>query len=76
MSAVNTKLDEDAELEIELDREYSEVSAELLTAGDMRDCNTFEEPEKVSPVKLEAELCANKVRVKLPAMCIAAITLK
>ena len=76
VSAVNTKLDEDAELEIELDREYSEVSAELLTAGDMRDCNTFEEPEKVSPVKLEAELCANKVRVKLPAMCIAAITLK
>ena len=76
ISAANTRLDECEELEIELDRDYSEISAELLTAENMCDCNTFDEPERVKPVQVNAELCGNRVKIKLPSMCIAAITLK
>lgn len=76
ISIANTRLDEDEELEIELDQEYAEIDTELLTAENMCDYNTFDEPEKVKPVKLASELCGNKVKVTIPKMSIVSITLK
>ncbi len=76
ISAANTRLDKDEELEISLDREFSEVSALVLTSENMCDCNTFDEPEKVKPIPLAAELCGDKLKLTIPKMSIAAITLK
>ena len=42
----------------------------------MCDVNTFDEPDKVAPKALEAELDGGVIRVALPKMSIAAITLK
>ncbi|MBR0365333.1 MAG: alpha-N-arabinofuranosidase [Clostridia bacterium] len=76
ITAANTSLEEGEELIIEPDREFASVSAEVLTAGNMCDVNTFDEPDKVAPKALEAELDGGVIRVALPKMSIAAITLK
>ncbi len=76
ITIANTRLDEDEELEIEIDREYSEISAQVLTAADMCDFNTFDEPEKVKPSALDAKLSGNKIKVTIPKMSVSSIVLK
>ncbi|MCH5213445.1 MAG: alpha-N-arabinofuranosidase [Oscillospiraceae bacterium] len=72
----NTSLDEDETLEIELDRSFTDISAQVLTADNMCDFNSFDEPDKVVPKPLAVTLDGNKVSITVPAMSIAAITLK
>lgn len=77
ISMCNTSLTEAEEMDIEIrDSLYSLASAELLTAGDMHDCNTFDEPEKIIPKKLGVQLNGGKLSVKLPPMSAAVITLR
>ena len=66
ITAANTRLDRDEELVITLDKEYTSSQAQLLTADNMCDFNSFEEPSKVAPVSLKTELNGNKLTVKLP----------
>ena len=42
----------------------------------MCDVNTFDEPDKIRPQALDAALSGSTVRVTVPRMSIAAITLK
>ncbi|MGN0182583.1 MAG: alpha-N-arabinofuranosidase [Candidatus Ornithomonoglobus sp.] len=76
VTAANTRLDEEEELEFVIDREYSAVEAQVLTAENMCDYNSFDEPERVKPVKLKAELSGNKVRLIAPKMSIVSVTLR
>lgn len=76
ITAANTRLDRDEDLVITLDKEYKGAQAQLLTAENMCDFNSFEEPSKVAPVPLKTELDGNKLTVKLPKMSIISITLK
>ena len=76
VTIANTSLTEDEELEIELDKEFASVAAEYLTSDNMCDVNTFDEPDKIKPQALNAELSGSTVKVTVPKMSIAAITLK
>lgn len=76
ITAANTSLDEDEKLEIELDSDFLSVSAEVLTADNMCDVNTFDEPDKIVPKPLAAKLEGRSVKINVPHMSIVAITLK
>ena len=76
VTAANTRLDCDRELSIELDAEYKTASAEILTAENMCDFNSFDEPDKVSPKPLDTKLEGRRLTVSLPRMRVASLTLK
>ncbi len=76
ITAANTRLDEEEELEFVIDREYSSVDAQVLTAADMCDYNSFGEPEKVKPEKLEAELSGSRLKLTAPRMSVVSVTLR
>lgn len=76
VTAANTSLEEDEEAEIEIDCDVTDVEAEVLTAENMCDYNSFDEPNKVVPKSLEVVLEDGKVKVTVPKMSIVRITLK
>lgn len=76
ITVANTSLDEDEPLSIALDKEFGTIDAEVLTAENMCDYNDFDAPDKVSPKALDAELNGNTVKVTVPRMSVAVITLK
>ena len=76
ITVANTSLTDDEELEIALDKEFASVAAEYLTSDNMCDVNTFDEPDKIRPQALDAALSGSTVKVTVPRMSIAAITLK
>lgn len=76
ITAANTSLDEGEELEIRLDKKYTSVEAQVLTADNMCDYNDFDEPDKVKPQPLPAELSGDRVKVTIPKMSVIAVTIK
>lgn len=77
VSITNTRLDSDKHLEIEIrDGEYSCVSGQLLTANDMHDCNTFEEPNKVCPANANVKFENGIISLNVPAMSAVVLTIK
>ncbi|MCC8161164.1 MAG: alpha-N-arabinofuranosidase [Oscillospiraceae bacterium] len=77
ISICNVSLDEDESVEIELrDGIYASACAELLTAVNMNDCNTFDAPDTVAPRTLDVSLSDGILSLKLPKMSAAVITLK
>ena len=75
VSAVNTRLDSDKDIELEIrDADFKSVSAELLASSDVHNCNTFDEPEKVKPALLHTAAENGKISFKLPAASAAVLT--
>lgn len=75
ITAANTHLEDDEELEIMINESYANAVAEILTADNMCDFNSFDDPEKVSPKPLNVTLEGNTLKLTLPKMSIALITL-
>lgn len=75
VSAANTRLDSDKTIELEIrDSNIAGVHAELLTANDIHDCNTFDEPETVKPSELNVKSESGKLTFTLPAASAAVLT--
>ena len=72
VSIVNIHPRENSQLEIDLrGQDVSEVSARILTSGDVGDHNTFEQPGKVKPAKFDAmKLKNNILKTTVPAKSI------
>lgn len=77
VSMCNISLDSAEDITLELrDLTATSAAAELLTSSDMRDCNTFDSPETVTPQKADVTLNDGGVSIKLPPMSAAVITLR
>lgn len=73
----NTSLDDEKEIEIELrDVSASKVIGEVMTADDIDAYNDFDAPDAVHPVALDAVIEGNTVKVKLPKMSVAVLTVE
>jgi alpha-L-arabinofuranosidase len=56
---------------------YSSVSGKILTSKKMQDYNSFEEPNKISPVEFkDAKLAGTALQVKLPPFSVVVLALK
>lgn len=75
VSVCNVSLDSDEDMVIEADG-FSAADGEVLTAENMTDCNTFENPDAVSPKKLDIAVSEGRAAFKLPKMSAAVITLR
>lgn len=77
VSVCNVSLDSEEDIEIELrDGNYTAASAEILASENMTDCNTFDAPETVKPSAMDVTLADGVLRVRMPKMSAAVITLK
>jgi alpha-N-arabinofuranosidase len=77
ISLCNTDLDEDENVTIEIrDMDASKVSGEVMTAENMCDFNDFDEEEKVHPVKADAVIENGTVKITLPKMSVAVLTVE
>lgn len=77
VSAVNTRLDSDKDIELDIrDVAFENVCGEVLTSNDIHDCNTFDEPEKIKPSTLSTTIEDGKISFNLPAASAAVITIK
>lgn len=77
ISICNTSLDDEKEIEIELrDVSASKVIGEVMTADDIDAYNDFDAPDAVHPVALDAVIEGNTVKVKLPKMSVAVLTVE
>jgi alpha-N-arabinofuranosidase len=53
---------------------YSQVKGEILTAGAMNSCNTFDKPDEIKPVNFTgATLKNNILKITLPSKSVVAI---
>lgn len=77
ISLCNTSLSDSETLELEIrDRGITGASAEVLTAADMHEHNTFDEPERIAPKTANVDIVQNTLKVQLPAMSVMTITVK
>ena len=78
ISLANVDLKETDEVTVDLaGLDVKSVSGRILTAGNISDRNTFEQPEAVKPEAFKgARLSGGKLVVKMPAMSIVALELK
>ena len=76
MSLCNVSLEDGEDIEISLDRRFKEAVGEVLTSQSMTDCNTFDAPSTVEPKALDVSLDGESVKLTLPKMSAAVITLK
>ena len=77
ISICNTSLDDSEDVEIEIrDAEYKSVSGEVMAAQNMCDYNDFDEEEKLHPTELKAELNNGTIKVTLPKMSVAVLTVE
>ncbi len=77
LTICNISPTQEANIQIQLDKNFeTTLKATLLTATDMHDHNTFEEPDVVTPVDLTTVTIENNLlKVTLPAMSVSLITL-
>ncbi len=76
ISLCNTSLDSAEDMEIRIEGfEARTVSAEVMTADDMRAHNTFDAPDTVKPEKAEITAENGALRFVLPAKSVMMITL-
>ncbi|MBD5105191.1 MAG: alpha-N-arabinofuranosidase [Ruminococcaceae bacterium] len=77
-TVTNADLNNDEELEVNFgDYIPSKIKAEIITADDVHEHNTFDDPEKVTLQKFENfAFNANKLKIKLPKCSVAGFTIK
>jgi len=64
------------EIEIVLDKIYKAVNSRILTSKNLRDFNSFNDPDKIKPVSFNgASLKQNTLLVKLPAFSTVVLAL-
>lgn len=77
ISMCNTSLDTDEEVEIELrDVNVSQVCGELMSAKNMCDINDFDAEEKVYPIRITAAIENGVVKINVPKMSVAVLSVK
>lgn len=76
LSACNTSLTEEEQIEIKIEgTKINSVTGRIIT-GEMNDCNTFENPNKVMPEDFEASLKEDILTFTLPAKSAVVLTIK
>ena len=77
VTVANCSLDEEYALDISTGSfEAASVNAEILS-GDVHSFNSFDEPEKVRPVKFDGcKLDGNKLSFTIPACSVMSVKLK
>lgn len=76
LSICNTSLDEDSDIDIDItDMDISNACGEVLTAENMCDVNDFDDGVKVCPHEIKAHIDGNTVKVKVPKMSAAVLTI-
>ncbi len=77
ISICNTSLNSDEPVSAALNGgSFSSVSAEVITAENMTDCNTFDAPDAVKPTALNISLAGGELAFTMPAMSAAVITVR
>ncbi len=76
LSACNTSLTDGEDIEIELSGADAKNASALVITGEMNAHNTFDEPDKVKPEKMDVTLTDGALSFKLPAKSAAVITVK
>ncbi len=76
VTLVNTRYDEPTEVVIELHhcRYPDSVEVETLAAEKPQDYNTFENKDRVSPVKTTVEASGNELKIVLPAASVVSLS--
>lgn len=77
ISVVNTRLDSTEDMKLEIrDAEFVDAFGKILTAENMGDCNTFDEPDKIKPAELNVTIENGMISFLMPPMSAAVITVK
>ena len=77
LTAVNEDIARDLEFDVRLSGgQVRKVSGQRLWSADVRDHNTFEGPERMTPATLKIDVKANELRIQLPAHSISAFELE
>ncbi len=76
LSACNTSLTDDEDIEIELSGADAKDASALVITGEMNAHNTFDEPDNVKPENMDVTLSGGVLSFKLPAKSAAVITIK
>ncbi len=76
LSACNTSLTDDEDIEIELSGIDAKTVSALVITGEMNAHNTFDEPDNVKPENMDVTLSGGVLSFKLPAKSAAVITVK
>jgi alpha-N-arabinofuranosidase len=76
LTNINTKKAETISIKID-GTKYSKVSGRILTAKNVQDHNTFEDPEKIVPQNFKgASLKGDELTVQLPPFSVLVLELK
>lgn len=76
VSLVNIHPTEPQQVSVNLDKAYRHVEGRILTANDLKDHNTFEEPGRIKPVAFrDARLKSNTLDVQLAPFSVVVLTL-
>jgi alpha-N-arabinofuranosidase len=78
ISLVNIDIKNAVDINLTLQNgKYSSITGRIMTSADVRDHNTFENPNKIKPVVFNgASLNGNAIKVKLPPFSVVVLTLK
>ena len=76
LSACNTSLTDGEDIEVDLSGADAKNASALVITGEMNAHNTFDEPDKVKPEKMDVTLSGGVLSFKLPAKSAAVITVK
>ena len=77
VSMCNVSLQSDEEIELNIDGgQFLSAHGELVTASHMTDHNTFDAPDTVKSQELSVNLDGAKLKLTLPKMSAAVVTLK
>ena len=76
LTNIDAKKEQEVTISIEGGK-YSSVTGRILASAKLQDCNTFENPNKITPAIFKgAVLGANTLTVKLPAFSVVVLELK
>jgi len=78
ISLVNIDAHQPQEIRIALgDQKYAEIKGRILSTSDIKDHNSFEQPNKISPVAFKGfKMDGNELVVTMPAFSVAVLELK
>ena len=77
VSLVNPRADLDMDVECELrGARAKQGRAQILHDSDLNACNSFDQPDRVTIRPHEVSVAADKLRIMLPAMSVATVTLE
>ncbi len=77
LSLVNIHPENTEEIRVSLDKVYEKVTGRILTSTNLRDFNSFDEPDKIGPAIFDGTtLQANQLTVELPPFSVVVLELE